>query len=1124
MISYYFRVGAVSELTPSLSISDAKLGGYLDVTASAAGGAGGYRYAYQLLKNGVKVDETEWGTWTVYNFPITGAGTYRVRLYVKDSSGTTVTAESRATTVGDTTSRAISGRVLSEKGNAVSGVQVTFYIDGFSKAAATVTTKADGTFTWDARTDCRYQLDFFKYDVTFPDKSVYAEISNRDTNLGVINAIVAGENHMEVEKSVTLAGHVQMDNGSAYPFVNVVMKNENGAVISTTVTDKTGDYYFTLSSGAFGQNVVLSFEKDNAVFTPDRIRTNVSDRTRIDLQTVTASIPSVADTCSFTMNKTTIVKDDSVTFTITVPTTANAVRMYADGVNYPGDEVPVTNGKATMTRFFTSAHPNGVRITFAPVVNGVVGQQSAARVLTVTLKGTLAKPALTAPATVTLGDTYSFKVGSVANATGYMAELRAKTVGADDAAYTVVWYNNSFTPGSYVTIPASTFKSGYEYKLTVYAAASGYDGSSNEQLITVQKVDYGLKVNLVKDNSYNLLVETEHKVGYIRVAVTSPAGNVQYWPAAGAAPTAQSPAAPSFRLTSGGVWNVDVYLYTSQNADEDAYVDHYTGVMNVDGPTISAVLPYGMQWNWLTVEESKKFVVKTNSSVDQVEIRENGKLLGTFTNYSTDSNNGRSFTCDLPAATNIKHTYQAVGISGLTTATASLSKTFYVVLPISKTPPVHVYVKAASATLVQSPMNNTAVIGGYVQGGQNFDELTVIGDTEDWYQVCINNVEGFIPKNDVDSKPTTTGGKQLTITKPSNNNVISENYTTIDIDYKVNFVIDASDAANLFVTVKDRDTGSTVYNRSYMKPGVSFATTGSAVIDKANGGTLPAGRYQLQLAMKATDGTLLASDSKDFTIGNYSATDAYRAIWKDKLLTDYNRIVMTDQNSPTGGMMIGGFLFIWGNYIGNDDGINSAYMTYPTYPTGFSKINRAAAVAMVDMYNKSYYDKRVGNEASNYLMTDDKMQEMAIEQMIMKSCDENLSKRGTDYFTVSAVAAANNRINQRNSDHETIMKAAGAVKDLTFVIADGVEVYFAVKNDPIAKTIGDMKSNVKDFLDFMIDEVNAYTEAVIEHKNLNELIDAYVEDYVNTVLDICDDNINYLRYTYFGDSWSGNRV
>ena len=463
------------------------------------------------------------------------------------------------------------------------------------------------------------------------------------------------------------------------------------------------------------------------------------------------------------------------------------------------------------------------------------------------------------------------------------------------------------------------------------------------------------------------------------------------------------------------------------------------------------------------------------------------------------------------------------GISSLSDNLATLSKTFYVVKEISTSVPKHVYARGAEVILVESPMNSTPVSGGYVKGGEDFDEMTMIGDTEDWYQVRINEIEGFVKKAEVDDAPGTTGGRKVSIIKPANADRIPLDYTSIDIEYKLNFVLNENEAANVSVMIVDQDSGFTVYNRTYFKTGRAFSTTGKTFITRTQK-ELPAGRYQLQMTLKTVTGDLIAAGNTHFTVGEYNAEDAYRTVWKQNLLNDYNLLVGTASNGPTGGMIEGKTIYLpmIDRYVGGTKGVLYDFMSCPAAPSGFSRIYRAAAMLMVNQFNKAYYDERVGNDTSNYMITDAEMKKLSIQQIIMNSCDASLGKGSINTNTLSSATIASNIINQRNSDLEVISESVQALKDSAFAFADGIEVYLVHQGNPAAKVVQEIKGPIQSFVDVIADMTDTHFNGINDMKKMNEIIDAYVDDYEKAMMDICDDSISYLKHTYFGDSWSGS--
>ena len=85
--TYYFSVAYKNELTLALSLNTdyAYTGGKVIVSANASGGAGGYHYEFELLKEGESVHASELDTINARSFALDNAGIYQIRAMVVDA-------------------------------------------------------------------------------------------------------------------------------------------------------------------------------------------------------------------------------------------------------------------------------------------------------------------------------------------------------------------------------------------------------------------------------------------------------------------------------------------------------------------------------------------------------------------------------------------------------------------------------------------------------------------------------------------------------------------------------------------------------------------------------------------------------------------------------------------------------------------------------------------------------------------------------------------------------------------------------------------------------------------------------------------------------------------------------
>ena len=96
----------VSTTAPTLAISSVKAdkasaaaGEKITWTATAAGGSGALQYYFIVYKDGVKVKTRSYSTAKTFSYTPTEAGSYKAKVYVKDTAGTKVNKTSSAVTV-----------------------------------------------------------------------------------------------------------------------------------------------------------------------------------------------------------------------------------------------------------------------------------------------------------------------------------------------------------------------------------------------------------------------------------------------------------------------------------------------------------------------------------------------------------------------------------------------------------------------------------------------------------------------------------------------------------------------------------------------------------------------------------------------------------------------------------------------------------------------------------------------------------------------------------------------------------------------------------------------------------------------------------------------------------------
>ena len=160
----------VTGVTPSAA--SVNMGGSVTWTAAAAGGKSPLQYCFYVFKDGKIKERGAYGAANTYTCALTETGTWTVRVYVKDASGTVVTLDNAGTVTvaggpltltgvsANTTSAAV-GEAITWTANASGGtaVRYCFYVfkngqiisRGSYGTAKTFTYTPDSAGTWSVR-------------------------------------------------------------------------------------------------------------------------------------------------------------------------------------------------------------------------------------------------------------------------------------------------------------------------------------------------------------------------------------------------------------------------------------------------------------------------------------------------------------------------------------------------------------------------------------------------------------------------------------------------------------------------------------------------------------------------------------------------------------------------------------------------------------------------------------------------------------------------------------------------------------------------------------------------------------------------------------------------------------
>ena len=151
-------LGGVSVSITSVKASKTKasVGEKITWTSTATGGSGTLQYGFRIYKDGALVKKSSYGTAATYSYTPEEAGTYKVKVYVKDAAGTVVTKKSRSIAITASTVPVLTGATaaagkITVKWNAVNGA--TKYAVYRKAAGETSWTRLTKTFTGTTYTD-----------------------------------------------------------------------------------------------------------------------------------------------------------------------------------------------------------------------------------------------------------------------------------------------------------------------------------------------------------------------------------------------------------------------------------------------------------------------------------------------------------------------------------------------------------------------------------------------------------------------------------------------------------------------------------------------------------------------------------------------------------------------------------------------------------------------------------------------------------------------------------------------------------------------------------------------------------------------------------------------------------
>jgi len=734
---YYFELQYEEVLKPELFVdwSNAYAGGWVDMYGGASGGAGDYRFAYELFCDGEQTAMTDLSAGDYHQFPIVREGRYQVRLYAVDASGAKEIAVSDEHIVSEEAVRSYINLSQTSYAAGAEGGEMNVIVDAGSEWSASV------SGDW----------------ISVVNDSEVARISvaantSADQRTGTV---VFSADGCTAEFAVTQLG-MEADEEAVLSISQNVwnLLNPSAAMLNLTI-ETTGswsvfDYpqWVTVSSASGTGKATISVYAafNNGITRSGTVSVEVDGIVR-QLFITQVGNDIVARVMKVTASDTAPMIGDKVTFAIETKN-ADELMFMVDGVCY--DTISVYDTTTYYTWSFSSDNggvPRSVR--FVPKRKGVQGLISDEVVIDVWGKGSLKASVLKPVPKAVLGAGLEVEWSAVENAERYTLYIYRN--GSE------VYRKNDLTELNHYVEPKYLTKPG-AHTVLLMASGSGYTQSQVAMIVNIEIPEATFSITYPTDGSHYVAKDVpdfivDNPDGYhIAIRITDAEGNTTYlpennrtcsdttikgkllfYPEATGSYTAQVMAWPTeIRTTDGEAW------YDS--GDAIGFV--------VDGPIAKSFIVAGGNANNLLTTDCTSLTLKTNNAVSKVEyyldgypltVYKNGVAMTAQTEYDSASNSVYTFKCDInpPAEGVRKYTARAYADDG---TYSERSYTFYAVTP------------AAAATKYPSERGVHLKSTPYASETSGTllnlsDVLTVRGTFGNLAYVSCGSKRGYVPKN-----------------------------------------------------------------------------------------------------------------------------------------------------------------------------------------------------------------------------------------------------------------------------------------------------------------------------------------------------------------------------------------
>ena len=1089
--NYYFHTGCENELTLNISVDweGVTLGGYININASASGGSGGYKFAYELFKDGRKEQETNWETLKYYQFKPKDKGNYQVRVSVKDSTG---------------------NQVLETE---------DYYIDNTNALSVVIANE------YNASLDAKRQ--FLDYTV----------VSNGKWNLlsiptWVTASVTEGVNGTEIRfvvennNGMTRTGIVVISSSTGIQSRLIIRQSANSDFIldewerevsayACTVTNTieaanswtagSGDDWLTVSCtrGSSGTSTISVSIKENA---GNETRTGTILFTCNDSQyeyrirqagkSGGGGEPSPELNISFTLSATEIIVGEKLTADV-YASDASAVQLVMDDAGY--DIYPVENGQVHVERVISKAGKR--KIQFRRFDGDEWGEISVPQTLTVNEYGKL-----NAPRIVLLnnegftGEEYTFSIGRVNHADSYYVRIY-KPGTANESA--IMLTDEELSSNSLISIPAIDLLEAGEYGISVIATGMGYSQSETTATFRLSNRNYDVLLLTPEDGGEFVVGDTfhiraAHSEGFIGIRVSGPDGD-HWYPEDGTQLVADADYLLDIPVETAGTYQITAFVFPINTPVDSnhAVASSNTSTLTVLGPVIRSVYVGSKTkyYTWIEPKDGNEVTITTNNAVDQVYVTEDG--IQYSTEYKGETNFLREYVYPLKNQGQGLHVLSIIAEDSdvkdkngenLTTNT---TRSFYVAKPISSS--YDVYPTSDNLRLVSSPINGSFVAD--VQGGEWIEPLKVIHEADDWYRVQNRSGQkGFIKVSSTSKTQPTGMNARIQITWPVAGTTVSRNENqTVEVEWRSSLIIpDLSKITITIASTSDPNKKATVYGVPEL------------YINSVDVSGLSDGMYTATIAYNAAGNSV--TDSVQFILGSYDQSkedlQAYRKWFNEKIL---NRIISYKNNFGK-------------TYISRDSSnmilsLRKAYEFLPYVRDGYIESN-GVRLSFGDNYLNLFNDYRTSEYAT--------LEEEDRKKIDIAILGDMLREEGTrdiilhyNMDNIPESIEASEDASQHKAIVDMIFSSVSVIYNSIIASADAVKLSGGNLTNADIES-GKIKKFLKDLAETAYDYLKLMTEETVKEYDAMLLTEAYKKEYCRVIKLVCEDYVDYLEMTVFG--------